>query len=524
MSTVFSLNPDMQAIAALGLLVLILVAGGVALRGHFRRLAVDAGRLEHAVRLQAQVEALQGQSDGQVQAIEHWRQQAQQAELALARAQAALDEKQAALQVMQAGFEAARASLRVEFEQLASQVLEEKSRRFAESGRSELTHVLLPFREQVEQFRQRINEVHEAAVRGQARLSADIGQVREMGLKMSAEAQALSSALRGDKKTAGNWGEMQLERSLQVAGLVRDEHYRSQASLRDESGQRRLPDFLVLLPDGKHMVLDSKVSLVAWEQAVAAETPEARNQALAAHVQAVRQHVADLAGKDYARLIGLRSPGFVLMFMPVEPAYIEALRHDKALFDWAYRQNVVLVSHTTLMPILRTVASLWMLARSNEQARALSDMAGDVYRQVVRVAERLQKLGQTLGSAVGHYNRAVTAVAGQQGLYGKVNRFSDLSIRAGAEMPDLAGLHADIEVHRLTEILPDGAAEPAPSGVQPESVRQESVQPESVQPESVRQESVRSDSARSGSVSDEHRVGAHMGPGSGPTPGPEVLS
>jgi len=454
---VIPFNPDTLAIAVAGLLVLVLVAGGWALRWRFRLSAQDGQRLEQLAGLQSRVEALQGQCDAQVQTIEYWRHQAQQAELALARARAQLEEKQAALQGMQAGFEADRAHLRAEFEHLAHQVLEEKSRRFAESGRSELSHVLQPFREQVEQFRQRINEVHEAAVRGQARLSGEIEHVRAMGLKMSAEAHALSSALRGDKKTAGHWGEMQLERSLQVAGLVRDEHYRSQASLRDEAGQRRLPDFLVLLPDGKHMVLDSKVSLVAWEQAVAADTPEARSQALEAHVQAVRQHVSDLAGKDYARLIGLHSPGFVLMFMPVEPAYIEALRHDKALFDWAYRQNVVLVSHTTLMPILRTVASLWMLARSNEQARALSDMAGDLYRQVARVAERLQKLGQTLGTAVGHYNRVVTAVAGQQGLCGKVGRFSELSIQAGSDMPDPAALHVDIEVHRLAGILPDDA-------------------------------------------------------------------
>ena len=223
------------------------------------------------------------------------------------------------------------------------------------------------------------------------------------------------------------------------------------------------------MPDGKHLIIDSKVSLVDYERAVAADTPEARDAALDAHVRAVRHHIDDLARKDYTELIGMKSPGFVLMYMPIEPAYIEAVRHDRELFDHGYRHNVVLVSHSTLMPVLRTVATLWMLARSNEQAKALSDQAGGLYRQVEVVAGRLQKLGQALGAAATHYNSTVTAVAGQRGLYGKVGRFAELSAKAGRPLPPLEPQHTDFEVQRLDGIAPDPRAAADSSSLDPES-------------------------------------------------------
>ncbi len=178
---------------------------------------------------------------------------------------------------------------------------------------------------------------------------------------------------------------------------------------------------------------------------------------MAAHVQAVRHHIDDLARKDYSNLIGMKSPSFVLMFMPIEPAYIEAMQHNRDLFDHGYRNNVILVSHTTLMPILRTVANLWMIARGNEQTRALGDMAGGLYNQVAMVAERLQKLGNALNTVSTHYNHTVTAVAGQQGLYGKVNRFAELSAKANKQLPALEPMHADIEVQRLETVVAESA-------------------------------------------------------------------
>ncbi|MGB6243272.1 MAG: DNA recombination protein RmuC [Castellaniella sp.] len=388
---------------------------------------------------------------------------AQERDLELTRLQAVHQEKLALIQELKQAFEQSKTAMRAEFQNLANQVLEEKGKAFAQTNQTSLDGLLRPFREQIDGFQKRVNEIHDASLRGQTQLGAEIRRVLDIGLKMSTEANTLATALKGDKKTTGNWGEIQLERSLQLAGLVSGDHYQAQASFRDESGNRLQPDFVIKLPDDKHMVIDSKVSLVDYDRAIAAQTDAEREAALVAHVQAVRHHIDDLARKDYSNLIGLKSPSFVLMFMPIEPAYIEAMKHNRDLFDYGYRQNVIMVSHTTLMPILRTVANLWMIARSNEQTRALSDMAGGLYNQVATVAERLQKLGNALNTVSTHYNSTVTAVAGQQGLYGKVNRFAELSAKANKQMPDLEPMHADIEVQRLQAVIPDADDMPGPA-------------------------------------------------------------
>ncbi len=457
------LSPEILALLALAFLVGA-VAGAWSARRRLLEQAAEAARqAERADRLQERIGQLEQDVSARAGMAEDWRSRAQDAQLDLARLQAAYQEKHAALDELKQAFEQSRAALKTEFQQLAGQVLEEKSHGLARTSQDSLDGLLRPFREQIEGFQRRINEIHDASVQGQARLDAEIRRVLDVGLKMSDEAQSLARALKGDKKTTGNWGEVLLERSLQLAGLIAGDHYQAQAPFRDEAGNRRQPDFVVRLPDGKHLIIDSKVSLVDYDRAVSADTPEAREAALAAHARAVRNHIDDLARKDYSSLIGMKSPGFVLMYMPVEPAYIEAMHHDRELFDHGYRRNIVLVSHTTLMPVLRTVATLWMLARSNEQARALSEQAGGLYRQVEVVADRLQKLGHALGNAATHYNSTVTAVAGQRGLYGKAGRFAELSAKAGRPLPPLEPLHADFEVQRLDLAVPGaGPGVPAP--------------------------------------------------------------
>jgi DNA recombination protein RmuC len=350
-------------------------------------------------------------------------------------------------------FEQAKQQLKIEFQNLANQILEEKGKTFAQNSQSSLDALLKPFREQIEGFQKRVNQVHDEAVRGNVSLGSEIRRVLEIGVKMSAEANNLASALKGDKKTTGNWGEVQLEKTLQLAGLVRGDHYESQPRFKDEQGNSRQPDFVVKLPDQKHMVIDSKVSLVDYDRAIAAESELESQAALDAHARAVRNHIDDLSKKDYSNLIGMHSPSFVLMFMPIEPAYIEAMKHNKDLFNYGYQRNVIMVSHTTLMPILKTVANLWMVARSNEHAQELSGRAGDIYNQVVIVAERLKKLGDTLELASRHYNSTVTAVAGQQGLYGKTSRFNELSSKANKTMPAIEPMHADFQNERLELVV-----------------------------------------------------------------------
>jgi DNA recombination protein RmuC len=343
----------------------------------------------------------------------------------------------------------ARDNLKREFENLANRIFEDKGKSFTTTSRESLEAMLKPFREQITGFQSRINEVHSESLRGHTALEKELQKVLEVGLEMNNQATNLTSALKGDKKTAGNWGEAQLQRTLELAGLQAGEHYDAQASFKDEHGKRKLPDFVVRLPDGKNLVIDSKVSLVDYDRAVSAESDEERTLALNAHGQAVRNHIDDLASKDYVNLPGIGSPDFVLMFMPIEPAYIEAMKHNKDLFNYGYTKGVIMVSHTTLMPILRTVANLWMIEQSNNEAREISSRAGEIYNQVCLVAERLSKLGNTLKAANNHYNDAVRGLAGQQGLYGKIERFQQLSTKANKEMVALEPIHADIENDRL---------------------------------------------------------------------------
>lgn len=354
------------------------------------------------------------------------------------------------LEAMRAQFEASREQLGTEFRNLATRIFEEKEQTFSRNSRQSIEGMLQPLREQIDRFQTRVNEVHDQSLQGHSMLRSQIGQLMDMGMKMTHDAQALARALKGDKKALGNWGEMQLESALEAAGLHKGTHFDTQVLFRSEDGRANYPDFIVFLPDGKKIVLDSKVSLVSYEQAINATEAQPRQDFLDAHLRAVRTHIDQLAAKDYTALEGMNSPGFVLMFMPIEGAYIEALRHTQNIFQYGYERGVILVSHTTLMPILRTISYLWMMADSNEQAQLIGERASDVYNQVARVAEHLGKLGGTIGTLSTHYNAVVRSFAGNQGLTGKVDRFQTLSAKAAKAMPALQTINTDVDVHRLS--------------------------------------------------------------------------
>lgn len=360
-----------------------------------------------------------------------------------------LAEKEKNFAEQQQNFAQTKQQLSVEFQNLANRILEEKSQSFSQSNQTALDALLKPFREQIEGFQKRVNEIHSENVKGNTALESEIKKVLDIGLSMSQQANNLTSALKGEKKTLGNWGEVQLERALQLAGLVKGEHYQPQAHFKDEYGKNNYPDFIVYLPDNKHLIIDSKMSLVAYESAVNCDDELQRAQFMREHVKAVRNHINDLWQKDYSNLTGMHSPNFVLMFIAVEPAYIEAMRADTDLFNFGYNKNVILVSHTTLMPILRTVANLWRTERGNEGAREIGERAGEIYNQICLVAERLAKLGGTLSTVNTRYNETVTALVGQQGLAGKAERFKDLSAKANKTLPKVELLHNDVDTDKL---------------------------------------------------------------------------
>ena len=349
--------------------------------------------------------------------------------------------------------EESRATLRTELEVIGQKLLASSGKALENTNQKSLDGLLKPLAEKIDQFQTRVNQVHTDMVRNSASLTEQIKHLESVGVSISGEAQNLTRALKGDKKLVGNWGEAQLEKTLELAGLRRGEHYDAQVAIKDERGDRHLPDFVIRLPEGRNLVIDSKVSLVDYERAVTAESDLERTTALEAHAKAVKNHIDALSAKDYANLPGMQSPDFVLMFMPVEPAYIEVMRSQRELFNHGYQKNVVLVSHTTLMPILRTVANLWMIEHSNREAREISERAGDIYNTVCLLGERLYALGASISTTANKYNDAVKAVQGKQGLVGTVARFQSLSKRANKSFPEaLSPIDPEIDTARLEEL------------------------------------------------------------------------
>lgn len=359
-------------------------------------------------------------------------------------------------------------SLNQQFENLANKVFEQKGKQFAETNQTTLGGILKPLQEQIAGFQSRVNEVHDASTKSHTSLQQAIDGVKDLGLKIGQDASNLTTALKGDSQQRGAWGEAQLQRTLEISGLIEGDHYTMQDSFSDSAGRVKRTDFLVRLPEDRQLIIDSKVTLNAYERTIAAETPEHYERAMAEHVLAVRKHIDELASKDYTRLTGVKSPSYVLMFMPMESAYIEALKHNKELFQYGFNKQVVLVSHTTLIPILRTVANLWMLERSNAEAREISDMAADIYNKVSAVAEGLRSLGGSLTTVGNHYNKALVALAGKQGLFGKVEKFKNISTKISKALPDLEPRDFELETSRLDLVLepidePDSALSELPA-------------------------------------------------------------
>ena len=373
----------------------------------------------------------------------------------LSASQARAEERERSLAQQLEQFEQTRTQMKHEFDNLSRAFLTQRDQELRAHNETSIGALLKPLSEKIDGFQHRINQIHGDWTQGSGALAEQIKNLQQLGLSIGEEANNLSRALKGDKKLVGNWGEAQLERTLELAGLIRGEHYDTQVVIKDEEGVRQIPDLVVYLPEGKHVIIDSKVSLIDYEAAVAANDDALQEAALLRHANAVRDHINNLANKRYDQLPGVDSPDFVLMFMPIEPAYIEVMKHHRDLFAYAYQRGVVMVSHSTLMPILRTVSNLWMVERSNAEAREISAKAGDIFNAVCVLAERLQRLGGSLQTVNKRYNDTVTALIGRQGLHGKVERFKQVSQRANKDFPDISTLTTDTDSHQLSKLTDD---------------------------------------------------------------------
>ena len=283
-----------------------------------------------------------------------------------------------------------------QFKNLAQEILDVKSQKFESDSQKLLT----PLREEIENFRNRINDIHTKETSARASLKTQfetqMTELKQSNIKISDEANNLAHALKNDKKMQGDWGEIALEKLLEDSGLRKGEEYQSQESVRDENGNTVRPDVIIRLPDGKHLIVDSKVSLVAYSQYVVAEDKNPINNALAKHVEAIKTHVKTLSEKHYQNAQGINSPDFVFMFMPIEPAYFAALSADKKLFSDAYNKKIILVAPTTLMATLRTVERIWRLERQNKNAAEIANRAGKIHDKLCGFVGDLEKIGKEL--------------------------------------------------------------------------------------------------------------------------------
>lgn len=296
--------------------------------------------------------------------------------------------------------------LKNEFEVLANKILDEKSQKFSTQNRDQLDILLKPLGEKLQAFEKKVNDVYVAETAERASLKEQLAQLHQLNQQMTTEAANLTRALKGDSQKRGAWGEYILTSILEKSGLVADREYKLQQSITTEENQRHRPDVIIYLPEGKHLVIDSKVSLVAYERYTSAETDEERTAALREHVTAVRKHITDLGTKNYQQLYSLNSLDFVLLFMPVEPAFAAALQGDAELFNVAFDKNIVIVSPSTLLATLRTVASIWRQENQNRNALEIARQSGKLYEKFVGFTEDLRKIGRKLEEAQAAHQEA----------------------------------------------------------------------------------------------------------------------
>lgn len=329
-----------------------------------------------------------------------------------------------------------RDALKQEFENLANRIFDQKSERFSQQSKTSLDSLLNPFRDQLQDFRKRVEDVYTTETRDRQALRSEIKSLQELNRQITEEAANLTRALKGDKKIQGNWGELILERVLERSGLRKGVEYETQGSYRDEDNQLLRPDVIVHLPDQRNLVIDSKVSLVAYQQWVTTDQEEERAAALKQHVEAVRNHIRTLSEKDYSQLNGLHSPDFVLLFMPIEPAFVAAFQQDENLFAEAFERKIIVVTPTTLLATLRTIENIWRYERQSQNARRIADRAGAVYDKLRVFVEAMEKLGSQLHTAQGTYDNAMnTLTRGRGNLISQANRFVELGVRVKKELP-----------------------------------------------------------------------------------------
>ena len=340
------------------------------------------------------------------------------------------DEKLALLQE-------ARDQLKLEFQNVANKIFEDKSQKFTEQNRDNIEGVLKPMREQLMDFKKKVEDVYDKESKDRVSLLNEIIHLKTLNERISGDAVNLTNALKGQSKTRGSWGEMILERVLEESGLQKGREYEIQTMYASEEGQRRHPDVIVHLPEGKDIVIDSKVSLIAYEKYCTADKEETRDKRLKEHISSVRTHIKALSGKRYEELEGIRTLDFVLMFLPIEGAFWTAIESEQGLFNEAFDKNIMLVSPSTLLATLRIISNIWRYEDQNKNALIIAKKAGDLHDKFVGFIEALDEVGQKIDKARESYQTARNRlIEGRGNLVRRSIELRQLGVKAQKELPE----------------------------------------------------------------------------------------
>jgi DNA recombination protein RmuC len=340
-----------------------------------------------------------------------------------------LDDQNADLEKLQDKF-------RDEFKNLANEILEEKTRKFTEQNKTKLDEILKPLGEKIRDFEKKVEETYDKESKQRFSLEKEIKSLTDLNQQISKEANNLTNALKGQAKTRGNWGEIILESILEKSGLTLDREFFIQQAFTNEYGKRMLPDVIVAYPGERNVVIDSKVSLLAYERYASAETKEEQEQAARDHLLAVKNHISDLSSKNYQDIYSLRSLDFVMLFMPVEPAYMLAMQNDPNLWNWAYDRRILLISPTNLIAALRMIANLWRVEYQNKNAMEIARQSGELYDKFTGFVEDLQDIGTKIDATRKAYDASMNKLStGKGNLIRRVENIKSLGAKAGKEIP-----------------------------------------------------------------------------------------
>ena len=339
-----------------------------------------------------------------------------------------------------------------EFKNLANEILEDKSKRFTEQNKVNINEILNPLSEKIKNFEKKVEDVYLNDTKERAGLSEQIKMLHELNQQMSKDANNLTNALKGETKTQGNWGEYILERVLERSGLVKGQEYSVQESITDEEGKRLQPDVIIYLPENKCIIIDSKVSLVGYERYCSAEDESIKISALKEHILSIKKHIINLSSKNYQNLYGITSLNFVLLFMPIEPAFSLAVQNEMGLFDEAFERKIVIVSPSTLLATLLTIASIWRKENQNRNALEIARQSGALYDKFQNMVADLLEVGKKLHSIQDNYEDVMKKLSSGKGnLITSVEKIKKLGAKTTKSLPQ--GMADRVDETEETEVL-----------------------------------------------------------------------